>query len=258
MASGEQGGVELQLFGSEREDGSIQPGLISKAAKSALFLDEVHQPEGAESPARVSLLRPLESDEYFPVNSNRRQEVDDVLFVMATSKSLEDLGECKPPDFWTRMTHAVEIQHPLDFIPTDTIPAVPDVIAKFFSHFWWDRIEKHYRLTPIFKPPRGSGSEEPGTLLIQWQVHSISKLIDDKSEYPETFAIIFSQELTTRSMSPSEFSVRGIRNMVTRLFSIAASTIAQGREPWNAEMARFKTDVKAVFAEILKVAKLNK
>jgi len=91
LATDDQQGLLRQLYGKEREDGSIEEGLIAKAAKSMLFLDELHQPKNiGDSTIRASLLRPLESDEFFPVESNRRQKVNDVLFVMATSKTLED------------------------------------------------------------------------------------------------------------------------------------------------------------------------
>lgn len=252
MASGEQKSLELQLYGCERPDGSVAEGLLAKAAKSALFLDEVHQTSAI---TRASLLRPLEADEYFPVQSNKKQEVNDVLFVMATSKLLEELKQFEPPDFWTRMTHAVHVKHPLDFTPSNGGPTLVEVIAKFFNCFWWDRTEKHYRTTPTFCGPIQDISAEPGMLLVHWQVHSMSKTMREGSQKPKCFAETFVEELNKNSMSPADFSVRGIRSMVTRLFSIASSNVAQGCDPWNDE-DQFKRDVRAVFAEILKVAKL--
>jgi hypothetical protein len=272
LATDDQPGLLRQLYGREREDGSIEEGLIAKAAKSALFLDEVHQPEAAhDSAARASLLRPLESDEFFPVGSNKRQDVPDVLFIMATSKKLEELSQFKPPDFWTRMTHALAIKHPLDFTPENGGTTLAEVLTKFFNCFWWDRIEKRYRMSPIFdsdngKPPQPPKKimEDQTKLIDYWQVYSMSKIMEleindktNKQGNPKVFAETFIKALNSNSMKPADFSVRGIRNMVTRLFSIAAARVSQGEKPWEDDDDKFGKDVENVFTEILKVARLK-
>jgi hypothetical protein len=105
-----------RLFGWRRNDGTIQEGLIARAKDSAVFVDEAHYPEDGPG-ARASLLRTLEANTYYPMGSDEIEEVQNVLWVFASSRGLtgpKSIGDLEPPDFWTRMSHVVPVHHPLD------------------------------------------------------------------------------------------------------------------------------------------------
>ncbi len=105
-----------RLFGFRRDDGSISPGLIEQAKESSLFLDEAHQPEDNPG-ARAALLRVLEAGTYYPIGSDKAEDVEKVLWLFASSRDLagpNSIGKLEPPDFWTRMSHVVQVRHPLD------------------------------------------------------------------------------------------------------------------------------------------------
>lgn len=162
LATEDQGSLERQLFGVRREDGSVEEGLIAQAAGSVLFLDEAHYPPDGLG-IRAKLLRPLEANEYFPVNSTLAQSVDKVLFVFASSLPLDADGPClarlEPQDFWTRMTHVLNIKHPLDFkdAPKKDTPRkgapkkdepknekLKQTLRDFLAFFWWDSAERTF------------------------------------------------------------------------------------------------------------------
>ena len=251
LTSGDTASLERQLFGRRREDGSIEEGLICKAAKTAIFLDEVHQPEEGVG-IRASLLRPLESDEYFPSDSSKVERVDNVLFVLATSKSLEALGKIRPIDFWTRMTHVVAIKHPLDYNQTKAnVPPWREVLQCFFKCFWWDRLEKFYKIDPS----RIEGdSEHAATWLKEGQV---KQLLDEDAldSISGRFAERLLAKLKYKQLKPKDFSVRGIRSVVSRMFSMGASDIARGESAsWR---ENFYDSLDSVIDEIILVSLLG-
>jgi hypothetical protein len=112
-------------------------------------------------------------------------------------------------------------------------------------------------MSPVFDNDQSLTDEiknDQTRLIDYWQVHSMSKIMEP--DKPKVFAETFIEKLNFENMRPAEFSVRGIRNMVTRLFSIAAARVSQGQAPWEKD-EKFVEDVKNVFAEILKVARLK-
>lgn len=255
VASEDQNSLEKQLYGFEKVDGSVSEGLISKAAGSAIFLDEIHQPEACKdkSSLRSSLLRTLEADAYYPILSVNQKKVNNVLFIMATSKTIEDLANYKPSDFWTRMTYSLQIPHPLDF----ELDGMEKVVADFFRLFWWNLCEKQYGIDPLEDP------NNHGTHLISeyWQLYAMMSLLfpdnlPTQSGKPEIFASTFLEQLRIKGRAPHKYSIRGIRNLVSQLFSIAWSDTAQGKEPWD-NSETFRTMVIKLFNESLKVAELN-
>ena len=77
--------VEAELFGIEREDGSIVPGLLERAHGGTLFLDEVAD---MPMPTQGKILRVLTDQSFSRVGGVRQVRVD-VRIVSATSRDLE-------------------------------------------------------------------------------------------------------------------------------------------------------------------------
>jgi len=261
LASEDQNGLQRQLYGFKRSDGSIEDGLIAHAADSVVFLDEIHQPEKEKtSSTRASLLRVLESEKYLPMYSLDERDVDNVMFVMATSKKVEELEEFRPVDFWTRVEHVIEIPHPLDlrYRNEKKRKIIERIVADFFRHFWWDLCDKQYKINPLEDPnklPQNKMTE-------YWQQRSmLSVILDNDAEekgnsVPKRFAEVLMEQLKTHNLQPNKFSIRGIRNMVTRVFAIAWAEVAQGQEPWPGD--KRGDDIRRIFAEIQNVARLDK
>lgn len=250
LASSDPQSLERLLYGRKREDGSIEPGLLAQAQadRSAVFLDEVHQPEDQKTSVRPSLLRPLESNEYFPVGSGRPEAIRDVLFVLATSKLVRDLERVPPQDFWTRMTHVVPIKHPLDFLDGTDGVTRGQVIQDFFKCFWWDRAKSFYKVEPArrFEQP-----EDKARLLPVQQAQAILHP-QNLTKAAESFARALLRALRTRRKQPRHCSIRGIRSMTSRLFSIAANEIANGRD--DTWLSTFTNHLDDIVKEIMPMA----
>lgn len=267
LASSDQAELERLLFGNQ-EGGSLRQGLIAKAANSGLFLDEVHQPESSEagekkhkSPVRAALLRPIEAGDYIPKGSAQAIGVDNVLFILATSKELKDLRNYDPPDFWTRVTHVVRIEHPLAIEDTEKKPddkRIRIVLSKFFNFFWLERTRDYFM----------SQSGETGKLqsysekLLDWQIQALEAIVKEGwGAHIDSPAVVFADELfqvlENAKMKPKDCSVRGIRNMVSRLFYIAVTNLAQGERVLHEEPKVFRCDVQRVATEIIGIADLG-
>lgn len=257
MASDDQKGLERQLYGFAHPDGSIQDGLIAKASDAALFLDEVHQPEKEKtSAARASLLRTLEAGTYFPQESVTERSVKNVLWVMATSKTPVELKDFKPIDFWTRMTHSQVIPHPLHFHENLKEGHTHlQVVADFFRLFWWNLCDTQYQIDPT----SNFNDLKINFIPAYWQQRAMLAVIvakdgnrvDQGKDW--VFASLFMSFLKGKEKEPHLFSIRGIRNVVSRLFAIAWSNVAQGRDPWE-KLEFFKKNVKSILDEIYPVA----
>jgi hypothetical protein len=267
MATDDQKDLERQLLGFVNQ-GLHHPGLILKAAKSGLFLDEVHQPEHPQhqnnSAARASLLRVLEAGDYLPKGSTTIEKVEDVLFIMATSKTPDELQAFNPTDFWTRMTHVVVMKHPLDLadgVTQATQDSTKKVLSKFFNFVWWENLES------FFDPPPDSKSKRQAyaQALLDWQRDAlkavvVSGWVDNQDQKP---ADIFADALLkalAEQVNPVpiyKFSIRGLRNIATRLFFMAATRVSQGESVLPVP-DDFRQEVLTVSREIVPMANLTK
>jgi hypothetical protein len=276
LASGDKAALERQLFGSKRDDGSIAGGLISRSKGGTMFLDEVHHPDDQDG-IRASLLRTLENDAYFPVGSAEEAKVEKVLFVLATSRRMNEKGagssgkplsEVPPPDFWTRMVHVLELPHPLEDVE---VRHLEESVECFFKHFWWERVSKVFGVTPFVR----SGKETTAKILQREQAEDL--VSEDKlNGAAKVFRKCLLAEIQkgghkigNRKAKPADLSIRGIRSMVSNLVSMAVSDVLRGydwlpkegdkkkkkEKEFNAE--EFKKRAEKVIRGVLPVALIN-
>jgi hypothetical protein len=234
-------------------------------------------PTETHLPLRVALLRPLEAGDYIPHGGSEVMKVDDVLFIMATSKKRDELKGFQPPDFWTRMTHFVDIAHPLEIYTPQNRPdetTIERVLAKFFNFFWWERVED------LYEAQRGEDGhlQTYSEKLLDWQRKTLHSVVREgfteatigKDEVqnlvgvsPPQPGVLFAQTLRQvlkdqkpKELQPHQCSVRGIRNMVYRLFYISATRVAQG-EHVLPPIGEFKDTIRSICEEIVPIANLT-
>lgn len=260
LAAARSEDVERQLFGHRRDDGSICPGILAQAAGGTVFLDEVHQPDHDDG-VRASLLRTLENEVYYPIGGTEEVRVQNVLFVLATSRRLKSrrggsgkpLCEIPPTDFWTRMSHVVEIPHPFEKRAADSKDdGLEETVRRFFCHFWWDRAERVMEV-------RWTDEREVGeSATKRFRREQLADLL--KKEDLEGAGWTFSSQLLAalrrqrqKSLrSPVALSVRGVRSMVSALVSEAVMAVISGKK-WYVERD-FSRRCPEVIEGILKVA----
>jgi hypothetical protein len=111
---------QLELFG-KNVDGSLMPGLIDRAAKKTLFLDEFDKFDRDAGNAPYSdLLRVWEAKEFVRINGRSSEKVDDVNWVVAGAFTSERKTSDLPQDIWSRINTQLTIKSPL------SAPAVTD------------------------------------------------------------------------------------------------------------------------------------
>ncbi|OWY73159.1 hypothetical protein B7486_02070 [cyanobacterium TDX16] len=253
LAAGAREELEKQLFGSLRPDSSHVEGLLAKASGGTIFLDEVHHPE-TEAGIRASLLRVLENNSYYPVGCSEELKVKDVLYVLATSRRLrksndgssgKPLARVPPPDFWTRMSHVVEVVHPLALRGKELI----DATKCFFVHFWCERV-KRVMDVDLFVPSR-----ETDSAAVRLRQELAADLVAEPKlkDASKTFVERLAAALPGRRLSL--VSIRGIRSMVSSLVSEAALSVISGKEWYNDTL--FRASCETIIQDILRVALLK-
>lgn len=264
LASGDKTELEKKLYGEIKHKGKkelIVNSLINEAKGKVIFLDEVHHPE-EEPGIRASLLRPLESGEYEPNGAKVPSKIKDVLFILATSKPFKVkkkgekcLNDIPPPDFWTRMTHVVTIKHPFESIWDKNFS---DIIEHYFLFFWWDRLEKYFQVNPETNKPIEEGAVIDDKY--KQRLAQMEKLKDDDNDNKnlKKLATLFRERLVLilreERIQPYQLSIRGFRNIVTRLFSISAAKISQG---YDFKPKELEKQIDPVIYEILGIATLD-
>ncbi len=115
--------MEETLFGREREDGTVIPGLFEKAHGGTIFLDEVAEmPAGAQS----KILRVLVDQRFARVGGSDLVQVD-VRVISATTRDLEALIEAGKfrEDLYHRLS-VVPLETPALAARRDDIPLLAD------------------------------------------------------------------------------------------------------------------------------------
>lgn len=109
--------------------------------KTLLFVDEIHH-QSAEA-ARTFLLRPLTARQ-LDLNTGEKIDLSDCRFLFAASRPRSEIRKEKPPDFWTRMKHTIEMKHPLLDLPH---VQRAEVLTDCFRFFWQRHADKVIRKT---------------------------------------------------------------------------------------------------------------
>ncbi|MFC1475854.1 ATP-binding protein [Candidatus Zixiibacteriota bacterium] len=108
-------------------------GLLFQAVRGALFLDEIDKTSNA---VRSMLLRFLESEEVTIPNTNLVVSMRDdqaPMYIYAGSMSRREMFRKSPIDFWTRVSHVVEMSHPLDIGDESS---AHQVVREYVGMFW--------------------------------------------------------------------------------------------------------------------------
>ena len=119
----------------------LQDGAVFKALGGTLIIDELDK---AGDKVRAMLLRFLENNDVaIPGTSivlNIPSEMRP-LYVFAGSKTKKEFLQLGPIDFWSRITHIVEMQHPLELGEvTDRLRVTGDYVR----HFWFKQVQAFF------------------------------------------------------------------------------------------------------------------
>ncbi|MEN9708284.1 MAG: hypothetical protein RIQ68_692 [Pseudomonadota bacterium] len=134
--------VEEELFGSERADGSVTPGLLERAHGGTLFLDEIAD---MPMPTQGKILRVLTDQSFMRVGGQRLVKVD-VRVLSASARALTaeiDAGRFRE-DFYYRL-NVVPV-----FIPAlaERREDIPSLVAHFVARYAAERRVPTPEVTP--------------------------------------------------------------------------------------------------------------
>lgn len=188
-------------------DDFVSDGLLFKARKGALFLDEIDK---VPEQTRASLLRLLENDEFALYGTSMVVRLENwrPLYVFAGSMPREQMLQLKPFDFWTRISHIIEMEHPLD---VDDAAERLRVAKSYFAFFWVQHIEKFFKGATLL-PFRFD--KKLKHYFQDYYINLFTFL--NHYEVVDRIAGMFAEEIETGAGS-SRFSVRNIRGIVARV-----------------------------------------
>lgn len=193
----------------------LQDGAVFKALGGTLIIDELDK---ANDKVRAMLLRFLESDDVaIPGTSIVLKIPEEMrpLYVFAGSKTKKEFLQLGPIDFWSRITHIVEMQHPLELGEiADRLRVTEDYVRSF----WFERVEAFFDGEKWLKVPEDY-SKDPSK--------DLSKPLREKfevywkffvSRYVGDFVAMELAEAICGQGKPIP-SVRTIRGTVSRCFN---------------------------------------
>lgn len=179
-------------------------GLIIRALDGALFIDEVDK---ADKSVRNLLLRVLESGEITdPVTSKiikikNRQP----LYIFSGSMSRKEMLQESPPDFWTRISHIIEVSHPLAI---DDLDKSKHVMKDYLWMFWTIHVK-------AFMRDRGLEVDDKNpylTHLVKYNIQLLGFLLDSRTV--NFVCELLSDELSGRGKPL--VSIRTLRSIIAR------------------------------------------
>ena len=124
-------------------------GLVFRSRKGVLFLDEIDKVSDC---TRAGLLRLLENGEFalYGTPMVLRLKKWRPLYVFAGSMPKDEMFKKEPADFWTRMSHLIEMDHPLD---AENVVVTKRVARSYFWFFWVERLAKSFTETELVPFP---------------------------------------------------------------------------------------------------------
>lgn len=126
-------------------------GLIFQALGGALFIDEIDK---TDKGIRNLLLRVLESGEITVPGSSQILKIPPdktPLYIFAGSMNRKSMFQESPPDFWTRITHVIEVAHPLGI---DDLEKAKKVVKDYLWMFWCLHVKEFMREKGVRKRRR--------------------------------------------------------------------------------------------------------
>lgn len=200
---------------------AMTDGLIFRARKGVLFLDEIDK---VPEQTRSGLLRLLENDEFAVAGTSivLKLERRRPTYVFAGSLPRRKMCALHPPDFWTRISHVVEMEHPLDF--NDQAERMI-VAQEYFCFFWMKHLVDFFKRTGLlpFEYPDAVGE------YFQEYYSDLCSMLNDY-HFVNSVASMFANEIEGGPKA-SEMSIRNIRSIVGRVLYGLVDYLLYTKEP---------------------------
>lgn len=180
-------------------------GLLFLARNGVLFLDEIDK---VPEQTRSSLLRLLENDEFAVYNTSMVLRIKETrpLYVFAGSTPIKEMFQLKPFDFWTRISHIVEMNHPLD---VNDEQEKKRILRNYFTYFWYQHLPNFFDKSDLF-----TFSSTNLQFFLYYYIRLYSML--NYHEVVDKISKTFSDEILSGTVSKS-FSIRNIRSIAARI-----------------------------------------
>ena len=195
-----------------------EDGVLFRSLGGTVIIDELDK---ADEKTRSMLLRLLENDEVCIPNTTIIVKIPKdmrPLFVFAGSKTRKEFLELPPIDFWTRLTHIIEMQHPLA-VEDETIRK--RIAEDYLRMFWLSQVEECFRREALVK--KDSDLYEPLRLrFVDWLKCLSSRMVGDfvASEIAEILC----------GSGQALPSIRTLRGTITRCFNLMYMSLLYNRD----------------------------
>ena len=181
-------------------------GLLLQALGGALFIDEIDK---TDESIRNLLLRVLESGEITVPDSSRilkikREQIP--LYIFAASMNRQSVFQERPPDFWTRISHVIEVAHPLALDDTEK---ARKVVKDYLWMFWCIHVRDFMKRKGVTGPDKTSAVVGP----LNEYYRSLYSFLIDKT------VVDFATNILTEEVSGRGkplVSIRTLRSVVAR------------------------------------------
>lgn len=186
------------LFGTQS---SNYNGLIDQAKNGCLVLDEIDK---VDESTRSGLLRVIENGDYMvPGKGITTISSDEMpLFILLSSKPLDNVMDMGPKDLWTRIELTVDMSHPVDIVDEREKLRV---LRQYFLLFWIVHVKEFIRKKDLLS---NMGSVTP----VSSFVHRVVALLISES-FSREIADAFARAASNRRKN---MSVRDIRTVAQR------------------------------------------
>lgn len=190
---------KLKTYESKEKD-----GLLLRALDGALFIDEIDK---ADKSVRNLLLRVLESGEITDPETSRIINIKKrmPLYIFSGSMSRKNMFQEPPPDFWTRISHIIEVSHPLAI---DDIDKSKKVVKDYLWMFWTLHVKEFMNNQGLIADSENSLTKP----LVNYNLQLLNFLLDER--IINFVCEILSDEISGRGKPL--VSIRTLRSIVAR------------------------------------------